>query len=315
MQRREFGEESADRVLDGAVAAGVEPRWWRGSQVRGGVASSDLSRTSAAGVAMYVVMSAIALVFVVPLVWPIVRSLEPGDVITQGPSALKVHELTLSNYWNLIVGPANILLHLGNSLLVAAGTILMTGIVATLAGYGFGRFQFRGRNLIFLLILSTLMIPFQGLLTPLFLELHWLDLSNSLLGLMLVYTTFCLPFAVFIMRNSFQQVPVEVEESARVDGASAMSVLVRVLVPLVMPGIITVCILAFLFAWTEFLAALTLLTSDNVLTLPVELLGIEGGNYAALEAGAVIAMIPAAALYVALQRYYVAGFTAGAIRG
>jgi multiple sugar transport system permease protein len=153
-----------------------------------------------------------------------------------------------------------------------------------------------------------------------FIELSKLHLVNNLFGLMVVYTTFNLPFGLFVMRNSFAQVPREIDEAALVDGSSTMSTLRRVLLPLVTPGIVTVCIYTVLFSWTEFLAALTFLTNDNLFTLPVALLNIETGtfgqvNYGILEAGAVISMIPVIVVYVALQKYYVAGFASGAVVG
>ena len=164
------------------------------------------------------------------------------------------------------------------------------------------------------------MLPFQAIITPLFLELHVLHLTNSLYGLILVYTTFNLPLGLFVMRNSFREIPREIDESAQVDGASTTRLLLRVMLPLVLPGMVTVCIFTFLFSWTEFLAALTLLTSDHLFTLPIALLSIETGtygqvNYAVLEAGAVIAMIPSIGVYLALQRYYIAGFMGGAVKG
>ena len=155
--------------------------------------------------------------------------------------------------------------------------------------------------------------------------LHYV--GNSLLGLVLFYSTFNLPFGVFVMRNTFSQVPAELEESARVDGAGTFTTLWRVMRPLVAPGIATTVLYAFLFAWTEFLAALTFLTQQGtytfpvaLLNFPVALLNVETGtfgavNYGYLVAGAVIAMVPCVVLYLALQRYYVQGLMSGAVKG
>lgn len=163
------------------------------------------------------------------------------------------------------------------------------------------------------------MIPFQAVLTPLFLELHFLHLDNSLLGLTLFYATFNLPFGVFVMRNTFASIPIELEEAALVDGAGTLGTLWRVLRPLVLPGVATTFLYGFLFSWTEFLGALTFLTTDSKYTLPVTLLNIETGTYGAvnfgyLVAGSVVSMIPVVILYVALQRFYVQGLMSGAIR-
>ena len=172
----------------------------------------------------------------------------------------------------------------------------------------------------FAVTLLALMVPYQAILTPAFLELNFLHLTNSLLGLVFFYSTFNLPFGVFVMRNTFSQIPAELEESARVDGAGTFTTLWRVMRPLVAPGIATTVLYAFLFAWTEFLAALTFLTQQGKYTFPVALLNVETGtfgqvNYGYLVAGAVIAMVPCGILYLTLQRYYVQGLTSGAVKG
>ncbi len=174
--------------------------------------------------------------------------------------------------------------------------------------------------MVFALVLVTMMIPFQALLTPLFLEMHSLGLTNNLAGLALFYTTFNLPFGVFVMRNTFLQIPWELSEAAAVDGASAVRTLVSVLRPLIVPGIATTVLYAFLFSWTEFVGALTFITSNNLYTLPLALLNMEYGsvgqvNFGYLEAGAVIAMVPCVLLYIGLQRFYIRGLTSGVVKG
>ena len=273
-----------------------------------------------AGLAVYLTVGTVAsILFVLPLAWAVFRSLLPDTLVTSAPSSADVRHLTLANYSGLISG-GNILHFALNSLLVAAMTAAVTAVVATMAGYGFARFRFRGSGLVFALILATLMVPFQALLTPLFLEMHTLRLLNSLVGLALFYTTFNLPFGVFVMRNTFLQIPWELSEQAAVDGASAARTLVSVLRPLVVPGIATTILYAFLFSWTEFVGALVFLTSNDLYTLPLALLNMEYGsvgqvNFGYLEAGAVIAMIPCLVLYVALQRYYIRGLTSGVVKG
>jgi multiple sugar transport system permease protein len=260
-----------------------------------------------------------SLLFLLPLAWAVLRSFMPDSLVTSAPSANDFKHLTTQNYSGLI--SANGILHyVANSLMVAVGTALLTAVVATMAGYGFARFRFRGSGIVFALVLATLMVPFQALLTPLFLEMHSLGLTNSLFGLALFYTTFNLPFGVFVMRNTFLQIPWELSEAAAVDGASTIRTLVSVLRPLVVPGIATTVLYAFLFSWTEFVGALTFLTSNDLYTLPLALLNIESGsvgqvNFGYLEAGAVIAMIPCILLYIGLQRYYIRGLTSGVVKG
>jgi multiple sugar transport system permease protein len=272
---------------------------------------------------VYVITGAVlAALFLLPLVWAVLRSFQPQAQITAAPSARNFTHLTIANYSGLITGSIHILRYVWNSLLVAGGTAVLTAVLATLAGYGLGRtrFRFRGVNVVFGLILVTLMVPFQAIVTPLFLELSFLHLLDSRIGLILFYSTFNLPFGVFVMRNSFVAAPTELEEAAYCDGATVLTTLRSVLLPLVLPGVATTMLYAFLFAWTEFLGALTFLTSINKLTLPVALLNVETGtfgtvNFGFLIAGAVIAMVPCAVLYIALQRFYVTGITAGGVKG
>jgi len=264
--------------------------------------------------------SLVSAVFVVPLMWEIFRSFQPALAVSSPPSAATFGHLTLENYRSLLTGSDDIIRNVVNSIIVAVLTSVLTAIVATLAGYGFGRFRFRFSGLAFGMILLALMIPFQAVLTPLFLELHSLHLLNSLLGLALFYTAFNLPFGTYVMRNSFLAVPKEIINAARVDGAGPMRALVSVLRPLVLPGVATTALYAFLFSWTEFLGALTLMTNDGLFTLPVALSNVETGtygavNYGLLIAGAVISMVPCIVVYVSLQRYYVRGLVSGALKG
>ena len=262
----------------------------------------------------------VSAVFVVPLAWEVLRSLQPASEVAAAPTGASFSHLGFANYRTLLSGSDDIVRNVVNSLIVAVLTAVVTALVATLAGYGFGQFRFRGSGIAFGLVLVAFMVPFQAVLTPAFLEMHDLHLLNSLAGLGLFYTAFNLPFGVYVMRNSFLAVPQELVDAARADGASVARTLVSVLRPLILPGIATSALYAFLFSWTEFLAALTFVTNDSLFTLPVALTNVEAGtygniNYGLLLAGAVIAMIPCVVVYVALQRFYVRGLVSGALKG
>jgi multiple sugar transport system permease protein len=289
------------------------PRDGRARRGAGGRARSGLAVFIAGGIL-------ISAVFVLPLLWEVFRSLQPESTVSNPPSGASFSHLTFDNFRTLLSGQDNILRNVVNSLIVGVLTALLTAAVSTLAGYGFGLFRFRGSGLVFGLVLLAFMIPFQAVLTPLFLEMHFMHLLNSLIGLALFYTTFNLPVGVYVMRNSFLQVPREIVDAARVDGASVTRTLLSVLRPLVLPGIATSALYAFLFSWTEFLGALSFMTNDSLFTLPVALSNAETGtygavNYGLLLAGAVIAMIPCIVVYVALQRFYVRGLVSGALKG
>jgi multiple sugar transport system permease protein len=306
------GPRAGGAVRDRPLAAG---------RAEGRGAAARRARRHGGGLGWYLVAGTlVSAVFVVPLAWEVLRSLQPESAVTSPPSAASFSHLGIANYQALLSGSDDILRNVINSLTVAVLTAVLTAGVATLAGYGFGLFRFRGSGVLFGLVLLAFMVPFQAVLTPAFLEMHELHLLNNLIGLGLFYTAFNLPFGVYVMRNSFLAVPRELIDAARVDGASAMKSLASVLRPLITPGIATSALYAFLFAWTEFLAALTFLTRDSLFTLPVALINVEAGNYGAINyglllAGAVIAMIPCVVVYVALQRFYVRGLVSGALKG
>ncbi|MFJ8932827.1 carbohydrate ABC transporter permease [Streptomyces sp. NPDC102364] len=260
-----------------------------------------------------------ALAFLVPLGFALFRSAQPNDVIMNKPTLATFFDWTTDNFHRLLSdgGMARPVL---NSLLVSLSTAALTAVLATLAGYGFARFVFRGRGVLLSVVVLTMMVPFQAILTPLYLELNTLGLTDSLLGLVLFYTTVNLPFGVIVMRNAFAAIPAELEDSAHVDGAGTARLLLSVLRPLIAPGAATVALYAFLASWTEFLGALTFLTDPDLFTLPVSLSNLQQGtygqvDYGLLAAGAVLAMIPCVVLYVGLQRFYVAGLASGSVKG
>ncbi|MBJ3784560.1 carbohydrate ABC transporter permease [Devosia sediminis] len=258
--------------------------------------------------------------FLAPFIWAGLASLRPGAEASTPPlPPWPTTGISFDNYATLDLFGAGIWQHTINSLLVSLGTVVLTVLVSVLAGYGFSRFRFPLKNVFFVLIIATLMIPFQSILTPLFIILARLGLNNSLVGLMLVYVTLQLPFSVFMMRNAFDAVPREIEEAARIDGATDWTLLVRVLLPLVMPGVATVGIFAFLNAWNEFLAALILLSDNDKYTLPVLITAVRAGrlgaiNWGAVQAGVMVMTIPCLVVFLLLQRYYMRGLMAGAVK-
>jgi multiple sugar transport system permease protein len=272
-----------------------------------------------AGNAVFIVVGILlSIVFAGPLVLAVVRSMQQNSQIVQAPSLQSFSGLSFDSYVAIFT-QLPFFQFLGNSLLVSIGGALGSAVIATLAGYGLARFKFRGSGIVFALILVALMVPFQALLTPIYLEFNVFGLIDNRLGLIIFYVTFNLPFGVFVMRNTFAAIPKELEEAAQMDGDSVMGVLLHVLRPMVLPGMATVMIFTFLSCWTEFLGAFTFLTSESKQTLPVALLGLTEGSYGQVQfgyliAGSVVSMIPCVILYVALQRYYVQGLAAGSLK-
>ncbi|MFL6217369.1 MAG: carbohydrate ABC transporter permease, partial [Actinomycetes bacterium] len=171
-----------------------------------------------------------------------------------------------------------------------------------------------------IVLLLALIVPYQALLTPIFLMFARLGLTNTLLGLAILHTAIQLPFSLYIMRNSFEAVPRELEEAALTDGGSSFQILRSIYIPAVMPAIVTVTLFAFVTSWNEFLGALVLLNRASSFTLPLILAtarsetSLGGTDWGMLQAGITISIIPCVLIYLLLQRYYVSGLMTGAVK-
>jgi multiple sugar transport system permease protein len=272
------------------------------------------------GSLFHTVSMALALAFLFPLLWAVLNSLKGAAEANQQPPTWFPQSWSLDNYTGLASYGEGLGTYLFNTVALCALTVAGTVVVCVLGGYGFARFAFRGRTALFGVTLAILMVPYATILLPLYIVLGRLGMQDSLIGLALVLIMFQLPFGVFMMRNSFESVPRELEEAALVDGCSDFAAMRHVSLPIVLPGVVTVALFAFLTSWNEFLAPLIFLNNGAKYTLPVMLVNIRSGaygnvDYGALQAGVVVAMVPCLVLYLVLQRFYVSGLVAGAIRG
>lgn len=277
-------------------------------------------RQTVRGVPFHIVGVALAFIFLFPLAWSTLNSFKTPSEASANPPTIWPRQWSMDNYAELAAHGEGIGRYIGNSLVVAGVSALLAVVIATLAGYGFARFRFRGKNIVFLAVVAVLMVPQATLVLPLYLMFAQAGMQGSLIAVGLIMTVFQMPFSIFLMRNSFEAIPVELEEAGKVDGATSFGVFVRVSLPLVLPGIVTVALFTFLQAWNEFLVPLLMLNNGEDFTLSLMLVNIRTGAYGSidwglLQAGTTIAILPCILLYVVLQRYYVNGLTEGALRG
>lgn len=205
-----------------------------------------------------------------------------------------------------------------NSVIVAGGTAVAVTIAASLAGYAFSRFGFRGRALIVGLMLLTQMFPIVMLIAPIYRLMTPLGLTDTLWGLIIVYTAFNTPFATFLMQSFFDGIPKELEESGMIDGCTRLVALRKIILPLTLPGMAATLGFVFTAAWSELLFSLMLINSEEKMTFPVGLLTFIGKfsvDWGQMMAAAVLALIPACLFFALIQRYLVQGLTAGAVKG
>jgi N,N'-diacetylchitobiose transport system permease protein len=251
-----------------------------------------------------------------PLYWMLVTAFS-SRAGTSGGGELVPANPTLDNF-RFVLDEGGFLTYLQNSLIVAVGTVLASGLLALFAAIAVSRFRFRFRTSVLVMVLIVQMVPLEAMVIPLFLQVRSLDLLNTLLGLMVVYVAFSLPFAVWMLRGFVAAVPVEIEEAAYVDGASWLRMFRSVLLPLVAPGLVATSVFSFIVAWNEFIFALTFMNDDSKYTVAVGLrqfFGQYGTNWGAVMAGSALITVPVMVFFVLVQRRLASGLVSGAVKG
>src|SRR3954462_9763828 len=255
-----------------------------------------------------------------PLAVSVLAALKPTAEAAATPPTYFPHALSFDSYRRLWTYQQGLPTYLANSLGAALLTIAFTLLLTVPAAYSLARFPVPGKEFIFIILLLALIVPYQALLTPMFLMFAKVKLTNSLVGLAILHTAIQLPFSLYILRNSFSAVPRELEEAALTDGGNSLQILRSIYLPAVMPAIVTVALFAFVTSWNEFLGALVLRSRASTFTLPLILAtarsetSLGGTDWGMLQAGITIAMIPCIGIYLLLQKYYVPGFTQGALK-
>ena len=273
------------------------------------------SRSGIGALFVWLILLAAVAYTLFPILWLILTSFKvPRDIFAIPPKL--IFEPTLANYvYNF---QQNLFgLYLFNSVFISITAMLISLVVGSLGAYGFLRFRFRGGGLLFFPVLATRMVPQVALIVPLFIMLNAVGITNTRLGLILVYGALNVPLVMWIMNGFLQDLPWELEDAARIDGASYLGALFRVILPLASPGLAAVAVFTFIANWNEFLMALVLTSTQTPRTLPLALalLNTEYGvRWDYLSAAGVTLMLPALAFTFLMQKYIVSGLTFGAVK-
>ena len=252
-----------------------------------------------------------------PLYWLVKVSITPNDILYKQGTDLLPSKLSFEHYAT-VIGKSDFLLFFRNSIIVSGVTAIASTMLAMASGYAFSRFAFKGKFWIVGLMLVTQMFPLVIVITPIFSIFGTLGLTNSLTGLIIIYTAFNIPFATFLMQSFFDGIPKDLEEAAMIDGATRFKAFVQIIAPLTLPGIVATAGFCFTGAWGEILFALLLNSSASASTFPVGLLLYSTRatiEYGPMMAAGVLALVPVCIFFFLIQRYLVQGLTAGAVKG
>lgn len=277
-----------------------------------------LSGWRAVGIALTTVLILFAML---PMAWMVITSLKSQFNANRYPPQWLPDHPTLEHYARLL-SPAQevgreFLGFLLNSVIVSTASTVLGVAIAVPAAYAFSRFRFPGRNLLFYAVLLRNMFPAVVFLMPLFIMMRWLGLVNTQASLVLTYLTFGLPLSIWLLKGFYDNIPVQLEQAARIDGASRFKAFLLIVMPLSSPGIIATAIYSFILAWNEYVYALTFLNDKRLQTLPVGLQRFFtefATNWPGLMAASFIMSVPVVALFLVLQRWFVRALTEGAVK-
>ena len=252
-----------------------------------------------------------------PLLWMGVTSNKPENEVFVRLPTLFPKVPTWVNYTNLF-SRSDMVDQLRNSLITAGGGALLTLVLATYAAYSFAKFRYRGRKPLMFLMLSAQMFPFTMMLISLYPLLQWAGLLNTHMGLIIAYIILALPSGTYMLYSYFVNIPTEIIEAARADGAGELFILHRIVLPLAMPALVTVGLYSFMWAWNDLLFSLTLITTPELRTVGPGLLlnyiGESKNDWGGAMAASIVSSLPVVIGFAFLQRFFIQGLTAGAVK-
>jgi multiple sugar transport system permease protein len=286
--------------------------------VRASASIAQSFRRSGPGWAATLLGSAL-LVFVClfPFLWMGLSSIKQLNELYTIPPQWWPDHPTLANYYKVLF-ESRIPRYFLNSVIISVGSTGLALILAVFAANGFARFRFRGQSFWQACILVGQLLPTAAIIVPLFITLKVLGLVNTYWGLILVYMIITLPLSVWMLTSYFRAIPRELDEAAVIDGASRVGILLRIILPLSLPGIVAVLVYSFITTWNEFIFALCFATDSSVKTLPIGLAEFStefNTDWGAVMAASMVMTIPIALLFVVFQKFFVGGLTAGATKG
>lgn len=273
------------------------------------------NRSSVLNVLIYAMLVLLCVVFLMPIVWVICSSFKPAGELFTWPPTLLGKNPSLDNYTQVFAA-GDFGRWFLNTVLVSVSATVLTVIVNVMAGYVFAKYEFKGKKILFGMVMVTLMIPLEVIMIPIFKVIVATHMYNKLWGL--IIPAVASPTAVFLVKQYYEPIPNALMEAARIDGASEMQILMRVMLPLAKPIISVLCIFSFMWRWNDYLWPKLVINSKTKYTLQLALANFSGEysvDWSSLLAMSVISMIPVLVVFLTLQKYIIGGMTAGGVKG
>ena len=265
---------------------------------------------------LYLLLIIVSIVVLSPILWALSTSLKTEKQVQAYPPSMIPRPVTFESYYTLFA-KTSIPRYLLNSTIVAVFTVAVTLLIASIAAYPFARSNFPGKELLFFLVLAFMMIPGLTNLIPLYIMMSSLHLLNSYTALVIMYSGWNIPFAVWLMRGFIEVIPKELDEAASIDGCKRFGAFMRIIVPLSTPGLAATGIIVFINSWNEFLVALTFTSSNEIRTMPVGIYLFQnyyGVEWGMLMASSIVSCLAVVVFFLILQKRLIAGLTQGAVK-
>ncbi len=268
---------------------------------------------------LFIIIVFFALLFLFPIVWMFLTSIRTTQDLYKYPPTILPHKLTLENFVYIFTEMKGFVRYVTNSLVVTISTVLIVLISSAMGGYAFGMRRFRGQNILFMLIIGVLTIPYIMYLIPIFLMEYEVGLQNTWLGLIFPYVALNLPWGLLIMRGAFSTIPLDIRDAAIIDGCTEFQMWRKILVPINRPALAATTIITFVFAWQEYMFASTLMTKNEWQTLPVgivwlrdELQTLVMGRVGAMV---IVTILPVLILFFVFRDFFIEGLSEGMLKG
>lgn len=278
-----------------------------------------IRKKSISNVIIGIILAVIAFIWMIPFIWTLLTSLKNDNEIYTDVLKFLPTQIYMGHYSSIFTKLGNFFLYFKNSVVVSFWSVLFNVLFAATLGYSFAKFKYRGRGLFLGFVLIVITLPYVIYLIPIYIMQSKMNIIDTTLGLILPYIATNLPMSVFIMRGQFNGVPNEMMEAARIDGANQWQTFTKVMLPIVKPGIATVIIMTFITVWGEFTYARTLSVTAKSQTLAVGITFLRdeaaSWQYGTLTATIILSLIPVMIIFLSMQKYFVKGIMAGAVKG